>query len=120
MEEFVVVWSRYDEKIRCVVGHLIYDDKKGIWTFFYDQEGFSLAYKAGFRGFSDFQDISGTYQSKELFELFNLRLHREDDSNRIGDVANSEKLEILRTVGAKLYTDNISIDRKRPSGYGKN
>ena len=63
---------------------------------------------------------SNNFTAINLFELFNLRLNREDDSNRIGDVENSEKLEILRTVGAKLYTDNISIDRKRPSGYGKN
>ena len=120
MAEFIVVWNRYDEKIRCVVGHLLYDGGKDLWTFFYDEEGFSLAYQSGFRGFSDFMDISKMYHSNELFDVFNQRLYRIDDSSRIGNITNGEKLEILGTVGANLYTDNIDINRKRPRVYGKN
>ena len=121
MFNFNISWSRYDGKVSCLVAHLIYDEEKTKnWEFFYDQEGFAIAYNLGFRGFAEFPDIEKKYSSPSLFDVFSDRIQRLDNNKVVNEISESEKAKFLEISKAHLNTDKISIEYQgRQKTYGE-
>lgn len=115
MVEFKVTWNRYDEKFKCIIGYLTYDE---VWQFCYDEEGYSIATKIGFVGFPEFPDSDEIYQSEKLFKTFTNRIRNSENKTEEG------KIESLEKTGGLLATDNIEITRtlskERQKTYGTN
>ncbi len=115
MEEFRIMWKRYDDKFECIIGYLTYDEN---WEFSYDEEGYEIASKIGFVTFPEFPDTTQTYQSETLFKTFANRIR---NSERLTE---PEKIEMLKLTNGILATDNISITtnptKERRKTYGTN
>lgn len=115
MVEFRVMWNRYDEKFKCIIGYLTYDE---VWQFSYDEEGYSIATKIGFVGFPEFPNPNKIYQSEKLFKTFANRIRNSENKTEEG------KIELLEKTNGSLATDNIKITRtlskERQKSYGTN
>jgi len=115
MEEFRVMWNRYDDKFKCIIGYLTYD---GIWQFCYDEEGYEIGSKIGFVTFPEFADPKETYQSETLFKTFANRIRNSEK------LTETNKIEMLKLTNGILATDNISIvkspTKERQKVYGTN
>ncbi len=105
MEKFNILWSRYDGKFSCVVGHLEYNDD---WTFYYDEEGIKVAQNLGFILFPEFPDINEIYTSKKLFSTFDLRIRRNNQN-----INEEEKIHLLTESEGRLETDNVWISNEK-------
>ncbi len=103
MEKFKIIWNRYDDKFKCVIGYLEYND---IWRFYYDKEGIGVASKLGFVLFPEFPDIDTVYDNPELFQTFDIRIRRSHTN-----VPEEEKIKLLKSTKGILVTDNIIIEK---------
>ncbi len=111
MTNFDILWSRYDDKFKCLIGNLNYD---GIWHFTYDEEGVDFATQLGFVGFPEFPEITKTYESNMLFSTFATRIH-----NASNTITESEKINLLHHGNGVLITDNIEIVEDRVKSEGR-
>lgn len=98
MEIFDVVWHRYNQEDKYIIGYLIYDNK---WFFRYNQIVIKAAIKKGFRPFPELSRLNETYHSNRLFRTFSSRINGPQSD-----------IEILRKTDSKLLTDNILVLRK--------
>ncbi len=108
MEEFHIFWNRYDDKFKCLIGILQYDDG---WTFKYDKEGVSVASQLGFTLFPEFPDIDRIYKGENLFTTFDIRIRRMQNA-----ISEDEKVKLLENTEGSLVTDHIKIIKKKTLG----
>ncbi|MEG2322562.1 MAG: hypothetical protein RSB71_03685 [Bacilli bacterium] len=95
MDIFNVVWKKYDDDKKYVVGHLIYDKN---WFFKYNNLREPL--NKGFRPFVEMPNPHITYFSKTLFKTFSSRLAHK---NR----------EYMKKTDSQLITDHILVLYKK-------
>ena len=115
MEKFRIMWNRYDEKFKCIIGYLTYDQS---WQFYYDDEGYGIASRIGFVPFPEFSNPYQIYQSETLFKTFSSRIRHSEN------LTETNKIEMLDLTNGILATDNISIvkepTKERQKTYGTN
>lgn len=101
MEIFNVLWNRYDEEEKYIIGYLLYENK---WYFKYNKDTINLAIQKGFRPFPEMPSPEVMYESESLFKTFDSRLRQKDSDS---------KLEIMKNEDSKLLTDNILVLYKK-------